>query len=265
MRGHLGVVGAERTGCGRAGHRREHEPRVVGEVLDERGRAVQAVGREARLLGQRLGAVPHGVALRSASTERDLLERPQPGPELHVHAAAVRRHHHEQRVGQVRGDPAQRARARSRPRAPARCRPAGGSERRRGSASSCGSTCRRRSRPPRASATDRPRSAASRAMPAPVMPPPTTRRDRARRREGRRGRRRVPRATAPPCAASAQRVGAELGERACASATLSARPCCLGDLEGAARRMRRASSRLPRSSHDARERDARRHRRCRRA
>ncbi len=72
--------------CG-ARHRGQHQPRVVGEVLDERGGAVEAVGRQARLVSQRLGAIPHVVAL-VVRHRRDLLERPEPDAELRVRRRA---------------------------------------------------------------------------------------------------------------------------------------------------------------------------------
>jgi hypothetical protein len=61
--------------------------------------------REAGLLRQRFGAIPHGVPLVGRH-RCDLLEAPQPGAQLHVHDAAVRGHHHQDRDRQVRRDPA---------------------------------------------------------------------------------------------------------------------------------------------------------------
>ena len=75
-----------------------------------------------------------------------------------------------------------------------RPRSAPGSAGRRGRGASSGSSCRRRRRPCRPAARDRPRSVASRAMPAPLMPAPITIRSngRSKVRGGRGARISVP-------------------------------------------------------------------------
>ena len=100
-------------------------------------------------------------------------------------------------------------RARGSPRARARTRSSRGSAARRGSASTTCCWCRSRSRPARRRATLSPRIAASRAIPAPLMPPPMTSRSkvgsRARERAARRRQHGVP-AGAPRLVIDAARL-----------------------------------------------------------
>ena len=156
-------------------HRVEHDqPRIV----DARVGVDEALA-EARLQARR----PSGSPASSTPNERGSVIAPpeavveeQPGAD-HPRRPQVRlvRQHERERLDDVRRERSSTSRSAS-ASAPAGTRSARGSAGRRGSAWCSTTTWRRRGRRCSTSSTDRPRPAASRAIPAPLMPPPMTRR-----------------------------------------------------------------------------------------